>query len=376
MEIDFLSKILMLSFLIISNIYFFYFFTTNNYYLKVNFLREIAKEFNENGKINLNEVELRIMKNNNSNISNIINQVIHIGFTLNSKYILETMITITSIMATQKNSTKIIFHLGVVHNFTAQNMTKIYELRKKINNLTEFNFYYLKGAMKKMKNFHPKGEACPGKFELPELLPDYIVKLLLFDAGDVLIFRDLSELYNYDMKNFWVLGPPEPHGIYLNRKYSNNSKYVNIGSILLNVKALKEIHFWDIYTNNRKKKCFGMPDQSLFNILVPDNKKNYFPFRFGGLMPFESDNDSDILKYFSYGFKYWINSKLSESFPENPKTLDGMTAQLYNSHFIHQWNGKWYNGKGLSLFRLLAKYFIKLAGIWEEVCLKKPGYCK
>ena len=57
--------------------------------------------------------------------------------------------------------------------------------------LTEFNFYYLKGAMKKMKNFHEKGEACPGKFELPQLLPDSVEKILLFDAGDLIVLKDL-----------------------------------------------------------------------------------------------------------------------------------------------------------------------------------------
>jgi lipopolysaccharide biosynthesis glycosyltransferase len=55
--------------------------------------------------------------------------------------------------------------------------------------------------MKKMKNFHIKGEACPGKFELPQLLPDNIEKILLFDGGDVIILKDLNKLYNYNMKN-------------------------------------------------------------------------------------------------------------------------------------------------------------------------------
>ena len=185
------------------------------------------------------------------------------------------MTTIASIMATQKTETKIIFHLGVINNFTAKDMLKIYELRKKINNLTEFNFYYLKGAMKKMKNFHIKGEACPGKFELPELLPDNIDKLLIFDAGDVLVLRDLTELYNYNMGEYWALGPPEPQGIALNSNY-NISKYINIGSILLNVKELKNHHFWDYYTSNRYLKLEGAKDQALFNILVPDKKKIIF----------------------------------------------------------------------------------------------------
>ena len=86
--------------------------------------------------------------------------------------------------------------------------------------------------MEKMKNFHIKGEACPGKFELPELLPDNIDKLLIFDAGEVLVLRDLTELYNYKQDEYWVLGPPEPQGISLNSNY-NIKKYLNIGSILL-----------------------------------------------------------------------------------------------------------------------------------------------
>ena len=120
------------------------------------------------------------------------------------------MLTLSSIMATQKNTTNVNFHFGVTNNFTADKMIKIYELRNKINNLTEFNFYYLKESIIKMKDFHPKGEACPGKFELPQLLPNDIERLIIFDAGDLLVLRDLTELYNYNMNDYWVLGTPEP----------------------------------------------------------------------------------------------------------------------------------------------------------------------
>ena len=61
-----------------------------------------------------------------------------------------------------------------------------------------------------MKNFHPSGEACTGKFELPEYLPDDVERLIIFDAGDLLVFRDLTELYNYNMSTYWVLGTLEP----------------------------------------------------------------------------------------------------------------------------------------------------------------------
>ena len=155
-------------------------------------------------------------------------------------------------------------------------MAKIYGLRYRINNLTEINFYYLKDSVEKMSGFHPtKGIASPGRFELPFLIPDNIERLLIFDVGDILIFRDLTDLFNYNMEEYIVLGPPEPSIIdsFMKIKY-NITKYINIGSILVNVKKIKEFNFWDIYVKNRNIELFGAPDQTLFNIIMPDDKKN------------------------------------------------------------------------------------------------------
>ena len=72
------------------------------------------------------------------------------------------------------------------------------------------------------------------------------------------------------MKEFWVLGTPEPSLINPNKKY-NITKYLNIGSLLFNVIELKKNNFWELYTKNRNLKPFGQPDQSLFNLLKSIN---------------------------------------------------------------------------------------------------------
>ena len=59
----------------------------------------IQREFQIKGTINLNKVIL--------NSSLISNNTINIGFTLDSGFILETMLTMTSIIATQKKETQI-----------------------------------------------------------------------------------------------------------------------------------------------------------------------------------------------------------------------------------------------------------------------------
>lgn len=336
---------------------------------------EINYIFNNFNKININDIYNKYYRTKTKN-NEIIKNKIDIEFTLDPNYILETMLTISSIMNSQNKTTKIVFHLGVINNFTAENMLKIYSLKNKINNLTEFNFYYLREAMKKMKNFHYKGEACPGKFELPQLLSDDVGKILLFDAGDVIIFKDLTELYNYDMKNYWVLGLPEPCGIEHTKKYTNSKKYLNIGALIINVTEFKINNIWDKYTKKRYLHYGGAPDQTLFNVIIPDDKKDYFPFRLGVYSIFIDDYSFKKNLYdFDYGLKSWFSSELN-NLPDNPKTMSEYFSLYNNSIFIHQFIGKWSKGQGLSICRNSAKYSIKLANIWNELCIKKPGYCK
>ena len=147
--------------------------------------------------------------------------------------------------------------------------------------------------------------------------------------------------------------------------------------MLIDVKEFKKNKIWNTYTKNRYlvKNNNTMPDQTLFNIIIPDNRKNYFPFKFGGLVPFKNDINSENLQFYPYGYNEWFNSSLSNSLPENPRNLIKYAAQIYNPAFIHQFDEKWHSGKGLSIFRNLAKYFIILAGIYNEICIKIPGYC-
>ena len=63
------------------------------------------------------------------------------------------MLTITSIMASQENTTKIVFHFGVTNNFRAKIVLKMHALKEKINNLAEFNFLLFKGSSEKNEKF-------------------------------------------------------------------------------------------------------------------------------------------------------------------------------------------------------------------------------
>ena len=65
------------------------------------------------------------------------------------------------------------------------------------------------------------------------------------------------------------------------------------------------------------------------------------PFKFGGWSVFSSDKKCDLSIIEDYGLINWLNSSLSNSLPEHPKSLNELLSQLYNHLFFHQFIGKW-----------------------------------
>ena len=162
-----------------------------------------------NGFVNLNEIESAIKHGRewikNSDKKNEIN----IGFQIDKNYVLRCMITLTSIMDSQKSSTKIRFHFAVVLNFNITDMIKIYSLRRKIREDVEFNFYNAKRVETDLNGLNTKGAGAVAKLLLPHLLPNDVERILIFDTGDLLIIKDLSEAYNWNMTGFLYAGVPD-----------------------------------------------------------------------------------------------------------------------------------------------------------------------
>ena len=279
-------------------------------------------------------------------------------------------------MDSQKPETKLKFHFAVVNGFSTENMLKIYNLRRKIRDDVEFNFYNAKRVETEFKGINPKGNAICARLLLPELLPDDIKRLIIFDTGDVIILRDLSEMYNWNMKNKMYSGVLDM-GI---NKFGHISKrkldiYINAGNYLVDVKKVKSAKMYEKFVKYKNVyKSSIIADQNLIND-VAYGKIGYLPMKFGIIAPFDNDRISD--NYHSKKiYKFYEKAKHKELFPFLPKNLNEMYLQAYNPVVIHQFYGKWVKGSGLTIYRRLVQYYIKLAGIWDEMCQKHPGYCK
>ena len=260
------------------------------------FQKKIEEKYQKEEFVNLNDIESQI-KNGRKWTKNINKQnEINIGFQLDPYYVLRAMITLTSIMDSQKSSTKIRFHFGVVLNFSVADMLKIYTLRKKIREDVEFNFYSAKRVETELKGLNTKGPGAVAKMLLPQLLPDDVNRLLVFDTGDLLVIKDLSEAYNWDMKGCLYAGVPAGSvGNYAKISKKIYDIFISVGSFLIDVKKVKEENMYEKFRRYKNQYSSAVGDQDLFNDVAFGNI-TYFPFKFGMISPYSNDYESEKTK--------------------------------------------------------------------------------
>jgi len=357
------------------------FLNNNNQIIKlnpdiINILKDkINDSFEKLGFVNINLIESEIpggrkYKQNKNKFKEV-----NVGVAIDSNVVLQSMLTICSLMDSQFIETKLRLHFAVI-KFSVDNMLKIYTLREKIRDDVEFNFYNARKVEFDLSNFHPKGLGILGKYFLPELLKDDVERIIIIDVGDVLVLRDLTEMYNWDMEDKIFCGSPDM-GI---NRYSLITRkpfemYINTGHYLVNVRKAKENKIYDkIVENKNLYTTSSYIDQDLFNDMAR-GQIGYLPFKFGINAPYERDNVSDFYHYKTY-YDFIANVTQKEKYNFLPNNQDEMNAQAFNPVIIHQWNGKWQDGSGLTIYRRIAQYYIKLAGIWDEMCYYYPGYCK
>lgn len=342
------------------------------------FLQKINEIYKKQGFINLNELESTLPQGRPwSKMKNKKNEI-NVGSSLDPNYILRAMMTTASLMDSQKNETNLRVHFSVVNNFTSENMLKIYSLREKIREDVEFNFYNAERIEKEMKGQAEKGNGITAKLLLPQLLNEDIDKLIIIDNGDCLVLRDLTEMYNWNMSNNLYVGVPDPLiGKFGSISNKTLNTYINTGTYLINVKKVKEEKMYEKFVKNRFSYYYtDLADQDLIND-VAYGRIGYLPIKFGAPPIFINDNHSDEypFKNFYQSTDYYNKIKISGLYPYNMKNENDLFYQSYNPYIVHQFLEKWMFGKGITIFRRIAQYYIKYAGIWDEMCSKFNGYC-
>lgn len=203
-------------------------------------------------------------------MSEIDNNIV-VSFITDNNYTMQTYIAIKSLFENKLASTNYyIYLLGI--NLTQENINRLLSLQSEKFSITH----------KKIENDIIQNNVCKNsvysssvlcKLMLDKIFPEFD-KILFLDS-DTIVLKDLSELYNIDVQDYYIGGVKDiyaPLFHILNHKKINYD-YFNTGVMVLNLKKIREENFFEkalsIYLKNPEQYYF--PEQDVLNEII--NKK-------------------------------------------------------------------------------------------------------
>ena len=197
---------------------------------------------------------------------------ISLCFICDEYFVMPTAVAITSVIANKKYDAFYDIYV-VTNNLSSESITILKNMETESVRIIIIKADKGKDFDKfKMKNFYVSPTDLI-KFELPELLPDDLGKVLYLD-GDIIVQKDLTAIFNENIEDVYAgVVSDKPTGAEEFRQYYNNkySSYFNAGVLLLNLKKLSEDHISELLIEHRNSHEDRFMDQDTFNIIFREN---------------------------------------------------------------------------------------------------------
>lgn len=261
---------------------------------------------------------------------------IPVGLALNNYYTPLAYTCMTSVLYSKNINSYISFYIIISKDFTQKNIDFIKSL---YNQYDYFNITFLIIDNRYDKAFTSRyiTKEAYFRFSFGQLIPN-LNKIIYLDT-DVIVFKDLNNLYNTNFNDKMILGLPFSK--------NNNFYIINSGILLLNLKKMRELNIEKKTLNIliKKGEQYDFHDQDIMNIYFKEYIGEYPPENHG-----KTYNDSESIIFNNEIGNLYNNDNLlfSWRYPTmrhyngyKPSYLD------INNKFVEDW---WY-------FARLSKYF-------------------
>ena len=325
--------------------------------------------YSSTGKLSFNKLDEIF---NGTKISSSKYNHIHIAMSFNNDYHLLSAVTIASLLKNAHESTYIHLHIIAVDGFIYSIMKKLNSLKTKINNNTEFIFHNGDIILKDFGS-ETKTEAT-GVGEYARLLAPYFAsdadRIIITDSGDLLIKKDLLELYNYPLDDKLVKGIIDPYtNCFPEYFYFRKENYMNGGVLLFNAKKWREMDLYqdivNFYNGFNYKGRLPTPIQDILNTIFPAVSLGLLPLRynFQGYV---------LLKEEEQFYSMIYDSECSLYFNRKEELIN----EEENVFIRHCNKFKVYEGEAPPIIKNEWQYYAKLTGFYDEICENYPISCE
>ena len=325
--------------------------------------------YNTTGMLNITKLEYYYFNNyTDINISDF-NQI-HVTMAFGKIYSDISLVSIASVLNASNPDTYIHFHiLGL--NFTFDEIKKIIDLRK-INNKVDFVFYNAKQVeydFERARN-ERRGFGNYAKILSPQIINN-TNKVIILDSGDIIVQKDLSEVYFYDIgDNYfgWMLEICAGYYIKYDDKFMTNNFHPNAGVVLVNIRLFRqdELYKKAVFVG-KSYHSFECPVQEIL-ITITNYKFAYIPLNFNVNLYYEYDDDAVNRRNISSIGDWLINQRFSPHKYIFDEFVDAMIDPVINHYYI----GKMQHSKRCNkqLFQWLK--YVNLTGKYHEIKAKYP----
>ena len=241
----------------------------DNNNININNKKESEKEEIKEGKLEYKKEE---NKNNKKGI--------HIAMALDNSAIYSTLVSMTSALENNnKDKNILIYHLLLSNDFDMNKLSYFESLKKDY----EFILNYIKipPIFKYITKKWKRTETMQYKLLIPLIYPD--ISRMIFLDGDTLIFKDISEMYDLNFNENYILGYPFHTADSLDGWEKENIKiYVNGGVLLFNINEIRKTNM------DLKLLLFNFENFQKTNFLEQDalnyvykDKIGFLPLKYG-----------------------------------------------------------------------------------------------
>ena len=338
------------------------------------------KSFEENanniyestGLLNLTKLNIYY---NNKNIDTSKFNHIHLAMGFDKNYIVLSVISMASILKTASPDTYIHFHLALLNDIKYEDLKLIIDLNK-INENVEFVFYNSKQVEYDFEEKKAKGGRGLGDYTrvlLPEIVNN-TNRIIIMDSADIIVQKDLSELYFFDIgNNYFVFSLEDIAGKLHNRyTFGRNKFYPNSGICLVNIRKFREDNLYrNAFFAAIAYEDLECPYQDLL-FMISNYKFKYWPLNYN-CPQFFGDDETNIKDFNSRHIEHWLSYQKNCPFRYSKEE---MLEASKDPVIIHLYKNKPFGNDANSNNTLAWINYAKMAGVYNEMKNKYPNVFK
>ena len=256
--------------------------------IKIKKLIKEAKKINENHKSNKNKTKISI------------------SYSTDNNYIYPALVSMTSLVLNSDNDT--FYNIYILHSpdFTAESKKFLKSIEDKYPYICQIEFINMMNLYKGLSSNIRTPTSAYYRLSLQDVLPE-VDKIIYLD-GDTLIFQDLKELIELDMKGNVGLGLLDSIPDAIESFGFKNATVLNTGVLLMDLKGLRKYGYSkkieDFIINNKHRLI--QQDQTILNVVMQDRIAP-FPPKFG-IWAFSSKEEKE-----EHLNKQWSRLKYNET---------------------------------------------------------------